>query len=229
MIKKWSLIKDGAIVETITNGISGGKRNLIGGRSSANHTDRWLLDSGWIPHIIPTLTEFERVGEQVILSDMVTQTTTTMSQEEVDRVQAEKRERVSNSIYQIANSQTEQLRGNYSVTEAVRWTEDREAIALNNWSHFDARAGSTMDGRQYAETRVVPKIAAGNIFLDKVIAKRTDLMVALGNTLDEDLDSFDYTSTWDEETDYTPPPVEEVSTSGWTSLMDSIPFNIKLW
>jgi len=143
----------------------------------------------------------------------------------------DRRQEILDCIYQIAHSQTEQLRSSYSVTEAIRWTEDKAAIAVSNWSHFTARAGSTMTGQQYAETRVIPKITAGDSFLDKVIAKRTDLMVALDNTLDEDLDSFDYTSGWDEETDYTPPPVEEVSTSAWRNLMDNIPFNIdiKFW
>lgn len=143
----------------------------------------------------------------------------------------EKREQITNSIYQIASSQTEQLRKGYSVTEAIRWTEDKEAIVLGNWLHFSTRSGSTMTGQQYAETRVIPKIVAGDLFLDKVIAKRTDLMISLDNTLDEDLDSFDYTSIWDEEIDYIPPPIEEVSTSGWRDLMESIPFNIdvKFW
>jgi hypothetical protein len=140
-----------------------------------------------------------------------------------------KREEITERIYDIASAQSHELSSNYSIIEAVRWTEDREAIALGNWSHFDDRAGTTMTGQQYAETRVIPKITAGNIFLDKVIAKRTDLMIALANTADVDLDSFDYTSMWDESTDYTPPPIEEVSTSRWDALMASIPLNIKLW
>ena len=72
MIQKWSLIKNSEIVETITNGISGGKRNLVGGRSSANHPEEWLLTHDFIPHIAPTIKRFEQLGGQDIQADKVT-------------------------------------------------------------------------------------------------------------------------------------------------------------
>ena len=66
MIQEWSLIKDGAIVETITNGISGGKRNLVGGRSSANHADGWLLVNGYLPHEEPEILWHQVKGEPFV-------------------------------------------------------------------------------------------------------------------------------------------------------------------
>lgn len=72
MKKEWSLIKDEAIVETITNGIPGGKRNLVGRRSSANHTYEWLRAHDFLPHTVPVLKRFERLGGQDIQADKIT-------------------------------------------------------------------------------------------------------------------------------------------------------------
>jgi len=72
MRQDWSLIKDGQIVETITNGISGGKRNLVGGRSSANHTETHLLANNYLPHVSPMVKRFEQLGAQYVQEDSVT-------------------------------------------------------------------------------------------------------------------------------------------------------------
>ena len=70
MSQKWSLIKDGKIVETITNG--DGKFSLVGGRKSGSHSDDWLLNHGYLPHIAPAVKRFQQIGEQEILADRVT-------------------------------------------------------------------------------------------------------------------------------------------------------------
>jgi hypothetical protein len=86
-----------------------------------------------------------------------------------------------------------------------------------------------MTGEQFAIQRVKPNIDAGDIFVDQNVAKRTALLIKLATTPDEDLDNFDFISIWDEAADYTPPPVETISTSTWDNLMASIPWNIKLF
>lgn len=166
----------------------------------------------------------------IIDAETMQQDAITLTPEELTEKYAEIRFTISTNIYQICESKTERLRSSYSVTEAVRWTEDREAINLNNWSHFDVRAGSTMTGQQYAESRVIPKMEAGNNYLDQNIGKRTDLLVALDSCPDEELSDFDYTSIWDEASDYVAPVIESDPALGsWGTLMSSIPWNIKLF
>lgn len=86
MEQKWSLIKDGAIVKTITNGISGGKRNLVGGRGSANHTDGWLLVNGWLPHVGPTILWYQVKGEPFVDLNHVGYVVDTRAEAEIDSI-----------------------------------------------------------------------------------------------------------------------------------------------
>lgn len=104
MAKKWSLIKDGIIAKTITNGIVGGKRNLINGRSSANHTDEWLLSNGWLPHIEPIILWFQVKGEPVVNIDHIGYVVTTKSEAEIDSIlEAEIEQIANNKVAEIAS------------------------------------------------------------------------------------------------------------------------------
>lgn len=86
MAKQWSLIKDGAIVKTITNGISGGKRNLIGGRSSANHGDEWLLVNGYLPHEEPVILWYQVKGDPFVDLNHVGHEVNTKPESEIDTI-----------------------------------------------------------------------------------------------------------------------------------------------
>jgi len=80
--KKWSLLnKDKTeIVRTITNGIPRGKRNLVGGRGSANHAEEWLLSSGWLPHVEPVLARFQAKGSEVVELGQISYSTIDLSE-----------------------------------------------------------------------------------------------------------------------------------------------------
>lgn len=140
-----------------------------------------------------------------------------------------KRQGIISDIYRISRSYIDGLQNGYSTIEAVRWEADKAAIEASDWPRFADRCGNILTPQQYAETRVVPKMAAGDAFIDATIAKRTDLIIALEACPGVDLASFDYTSVWDEVGDYTPPPAEEVETSWWGTLMASISWNKKLF
>jgi hypothetical protein len=111
------------------------------------------------------------------------------------------------------------------MAEKIRWSLDQLAIKNKDWSRFDKRAGSKMTGQQYAESKVVDKINAGDHFIDLIIAKRTDLKEDLKVCSEWDLVTFDYESTWGSVDDFVAPPSSDVSPGFFTAFLNSL----KVW
>lgn len=104
MRQKWSLIKEGVIAKTITNGISGGKRNLVGGRSSANHSDEWLLVNGYLPHEEPVILWYQVKGVPFVDLNHVGYAVNNKSEAEIDTILERDVESVGNAkVAEIAS------------------------------------------------------------------------------------------------------------------------------
>lgn len=109
MEKKWSLIKDGAIVKTITNGIVGGKRNVIDGRGSANHSSGWMLVNGWLPHVAPVILWFQIKGEPFADLNHVGYEVLTRSEGKIDSILEAEVEQIANAKVGEIASPAEQI------------------------------------------------------------------------------------------------------------------------
>jgi len=215
-MKKWGLPNEGRTT-IIREFMNGGRRMVkIGGKQSSQFPPAYLRRHGWIPYVVPVMATHESLGAIEIELDYYTNAV-------IEETEAAARKRIENVIYLIASQYITQITGNrYSTSEAIRWPKDQEAIAAGNWARFNRRSGSQLTGRQYAETRVIPKIDAGEYFMDRIIAKRTDLLLNLAATPAEDLATFDYTSVWDEETDFNPPGPLVVTPTFWQKLISQI-------
>lgn len=161
---------------------------------------------GYLPVVWPTLKDFQWYGQRQFFEDRI-------EYEVLQPTPEELRVKISAQIRNIAESYISQLSIGYNNAETSRWEQDREAVKSSNWSRFEGRKGSYLTAQQYAESRVLPKMQAGEAFLDMIIGKRTDLLIDLENTADEDLINFDYKTTWDGVEDFEPPPLGEVTQS----------------
>lgn len=203
------------VLDSFING--GRKLKAIGGKKASWFEPAFLAAHGWLPIVQPDPSinrTVYAIGDEVIGETEITYATTL-------RPEADIRADIKAAIYarcKMLNDQPAQL---YSITEACRWTEDREHYKAGNWAHFDSRSGA-MTGEQYALSRVEPKIKKGDDFVNQNIAKRTDLLVALDATPYEELVNFDYTSMWDDASDYVAPDPGEVPLTAWQQFLGAI-------
>lgn len=151
----------------------------------------------------------------------------TISPTVVEKSPATVRAAISNEIYSAARFYIDQTSSDkYSTVEQALWTENEAAMDANNTAHFARMAGSRLTAQQYIDTRFKPKVSAGKPFVHMIIGKRTDLLYDLGQVPDDvaQLKAFrdSMNTIWDDVSDFTPPPPEEVSESLWQSFINTV-------
>ncbi|MCK5611387.1 hypothetical protein KAR91_56475 [Candidatus Pacearchaeota archaeon] len=165
-----------------------------------------VVSEGFVPVVGIEYDETtQKLGEDIVDGDSVHVEVIDKSPTEKDSYWSAKRLSIEDKIYAICKARNEIITTRYADIEQARFTEDREAIRASDWAYFDARSGNVLTCRQYAESRVTDKIEAGDNLLNQNIAKRTDLCLVLASTSNEELDSFDYITTWNELDDYVVP------------------------
>jgi len=213
-----------SIIDTFTNG--GRRLKRIGGRQASKFPHQFLLDHGWVPFVTKDIdTSLEKYGSQIISETEIYNDVVQKELSDYDELRAT----IISTIDSTTKSYLDSSASKHSASEIAMLDNDNKAILAGDWARFNRRSGSTMTGRVYAETILKPKIDAYFFFIERTIAKGNDLKQAVSLCPNDKLSTFDYTSTWDEDSDYKPPIWPGATMNAWQKLMASIPWNIKVF